>query len=483
MQNNGRQGRGRRGRRRGGDGEQQPLTNESTTSLLHNRKRRSSQYSQPPSAYDPYYVRGQNPQYSSHRPERAFDEQPDPEQPLDSSGRSQGRNSRNQGNRFGRNQGGRNRSHQRDQSRRRGDGDGRSGNPNNKQGNGQDSKHDNKRGDDRDQGRHFESRADEASRRRRSRRPEDASADVAREEHQATVATSVDQVDSTVASSETTETQHVAATSPERRKRGRPPKRKSEDIPENSTETSDPTPIDTVQESVTAEAAGGEEQDVIASPSEQTSRPAEGDRRDRGYRDRGYRDRGRRGRRRSHESGGHQRSHRNDQYDRRERNDGYQYNRRPDDADDQRRYDRQGHDGQRDRSQRDGQRNRNQRGGQRHGGQNRNRHRTGDRRQGQRHPRPDYNGDVQPLTSESPLTRQASNRRGNQGRPGRKGSGKGRMSFGVAKRRTRKEPGRSTVYTSDMFMYKENLDPRKPSERKMRSRRHKPDSDSKPSEE
>lgn len=56
------------------------------------------------------------------------------------------------------------------------------------------------------------------------------------------------------------------------------------------------------------------------------------------------------------------------------------------------------------------------------------------------------------------------------------------MSFGLAKRRSKSDSGRSTVYTSDMFIYKENLDPRKPTERKMRSRRNKPSSDSKTEE-
>ncbi len=80
---------------------------------------------------------------------------------------------------------------------------------------------------------------------------------------------------------------------------------------------------------------------------------------------------------------------------------------------------------------------------------------------------------AQPLTSESPLLRGAGNRQRRQrGKPG-----KGRLSLGMVKRRLGRETGRSKVYTSDMFLYKENLDPRKPAERKMRSRRHKPDSE------
>jgi hypothetical protein len=51
----------------------------------------------------------------------------------------------------------------------------------------------------------------------------------------------------------------------------------------------------------------------------------------------------------------------------------------------------------------------------------------------------------------------------------RKGRG-----LGLAKKQQSKAPGRSKVYTSDMFLYKENLDPTKPSERKMRSRRNRP---------
>lgn len=51
----------------------------------------------------------------------------------------------------------------------------------------------------------------------------------------------------------------------------------------------------------------------------------------------------------------------------------------------------------------------------------------------------------------------------------------------MAKKSQTKAPGRSKVYTSDMFIYKENLVPDKPVERKMRSRRNKP-SDEPPTE-
>lgn len=44
-------------------------------------------------------------------------------------------------------------------------------------------------------------------------------------------------------------------------------------------------------------------------------------------------------------------------------------------------------------------------------------------------------------------------------------------------RRFDTEPKRSKVYTSEMFIYKENLDEKKPTERKMRSRRKRPSAD------
>jgi len=47
----------------------------------------------------------------------------------------------------------------------------------------------------------------------------------------------------------------------------------------------------------------------------------------------------------------------------------------------------------------------------------------------------------------------------------------------MAKKDQTKAPGRSKVYTSDMFIYKENLVPDKPAERKMRSRRNRPTDD------
>lgn len=51
------------------------------------------------------------------------------------------------------------------------------------------------------------------------------------------------------------------------------------------------------------------------------------------------------------------------------------------------------------------------------------------------------------------------------------------MAGGPAKRKD-KDDRRSKVYSSDMFFYKENLDEKKPAERKMRSRRKRPSSDS-----
>jgi hypothetical protein len=84
-------------------------------------------------------------------------------------------------------------------------------------------------------------------------------------------------------------------------------------------------------------------------------------------------------------------------------------------------------------------------------------------------------------------------RTGSSGRPARpqRGQRYGQASGGAkgkrgglrgdkfAKKRN-VEPGRSKVYTSEMFIYKENLDPNKPSERKMRSRRKRPSDDKSP---
>lgn len=95
---------------------------------------------------------------------------------------------------------------------------------------------------------------------------------------------------------------------------------------------------------------------------------------------------------------------------------------------------------------------------------------------GRRRRRQRTRSESQPPTSDSTQQRSRHRRTGGRGSQSKR-AGKGRMSFGLAKRRAIRETGRSKVYTSDMFLYKENLDPRKPAERKMRSRRHKPSDD------
>lgn len=99
-------------------------------------------------------------------------------------------------------------------------------------------------------------------------------------------------------------------------------------------------------------------------------------------------------------------------------------------------------------------------------------------------PRPDrpqgagnrqYDGSRQPLTSENPSAPRARGR----ARPG--GGYKKRTGGSApppARRRTDGKELRTKVYTSDTFLYKENLDEQKPTERKMRSRRKKPSGDS-----
>ncbi|MBC8124398.1 MAG: hypothetical protein H7X70_01570, partial [Candidatus Kapabacteria bacterium] len=114
-----------------------------------------------------------------------------------------------------------------------------------------------------------------------------------------------------------------------------------------------------------------------------------------------------------------------------------------------------------------------------------------DRRSGpyQGRPRPQGTGgrafddERQPLTSENPANRSPRGRTGGGGFGGRPRSGAGGRpqrsggQGGPAKRNTRDE-GRSKVYTSDRLVFKENLDEKKPTERKMRSRRTRPSDDS-----
>ena len=87
MQKSGRNRRGRQGRQRGASDGEQPLTNESTMGILNKKRRKKSDYSVPPSAIDPNYVPGQNPQYAE--PEVVQDDElledgDDHQQPMDS---------------------------------------------------------------------------------------------------------------------------------------------------------------------------------------------------------------------------------------------------------------------------------------------------------------------------------------------------------------------------------------------------------------
>lgn len=75
------------------------------------------------------------------------------------------------------------------------------------------------------------------------------------------------------------------------------------------------------------------------------------------------------------------------------------------------------------------------------------------------------------MTSES--VRPSRNIRGGRGAGGRRTAPAGLFGMVPAKKRATLEERRSKVYTSQMFQYKENLDERKPTERKMRSRRKK----------
>ena len=81
-----RSNRNRRGRneRRGGSGEQQPLTNDSRMGILSAKKRKRSTRSQSPSAYDPNYVPGKDPQHVEEDVEQKAKEQElEEQQPKD----------------------------------------------------------------------------------------------------------------------------------------------------------------------------------------------------------------------------------------------------------------------------------------------------------------------------------------------------------------------------------------------------------------
>jgi hypothetical protein len=96
------------------------------------------------------------------------------------------------------------------------------------------------------------------------------------------------------------------------------------------------------------------------------------------------------------------------------------------------------------------------------------------------------------MTNESPASRPRSGgprgaggpprgprRDGGPSRGPRRGAPKGGGIYsggGTGPRRFDTEPKRSKAYTSETFMYKENLDEKKPAERKMRSRRKRPSS-------
>lgn len=82
------------------------------------------------------------------------------------------------------------------------------------------------------------------------------------------------------------------------------------------------------------------------------------------------------------------------------------------------------------------------------------------------------NGNAQPYGSGNGSQGGARNRNNNK-RTFSKGKGKPRL--GLAERKNHTEVSRSKVYTSDMFLYRENLDPNKPKERKMRSRKKRTD--------
>jgi hypothetical protein len=61
--------------------------------------------------------------------------------------------------------------------------------------------------------------------------------------------------------------------------------------------------------------------------------------------------------------------------------------------------------------------------------------------------------------------------RGGGRNQGQRGKGKGKGIGMVSKKRDDRTDRRSKVYTSQMFIYKENLDERKPTERTLRTRR------------
>lgn len=74
------------------------------------------------------------------------------------------------------------------------------------------------------------------------------------------------------------------------------------------------------------------------------------------------------------------------------------------------------------------------------------------------------------------LRGRASRGKGRQGAYGGRGRGKANGRVGLVTKKRAEKLGRSKVYTSSMFLYKENLVETKPAERKLRSRRKKPDS-------
>ncbi|MCX6139267.1 MAG: hypothetical protein NTX15_00270 [Candidatus Kapabacteria bacterium] len=99
-----------------------------------------------------------------------------------------------------------------------------------------------------------------------------------------------------------------------------------------------------------------------------------------------------------------------------------------------------------------------------------------------------YDDSHQPITSENPANRSPRGRSGGGGFGGRprtgsggrpqRGGGSGYGAHGGPARRNSNDEGRSKVYTSDRLVFKENLDEKKPTERKMRSRRTRPSDDS-----
>jgi hypothetical protein len=66
---------------------------------------------------------------------------------------------------------------------------------------------------------------------------------------------------------------------------------------------------------------------------------------------------------------------------------------------------------------------------------------------------------------------------GGKGRPVKGRGGKTKAIGMVTKKRAEREPKTAKVYSSQMFMYRENLDERKPTERTLRTRRKKSSDD------